>query len=84
MTDIDGVRDESGEVMSSLSANDVAELSNKGVIRGGMLPKVGCALDALAGGVRKVHILDGRVQHALLLEIFTDEGIGTEVASASS
>jgi len=84
MTDIDGVRDESGEVMSSLSAKDVAELSNKGVIRGGMLPKVGCALDALAGGVRKVHILDGRVQHALLLEIFTDEGIGTEVASASS
>ena len=79
MTDIDGVRGETGEVMSSLTAKAVEELTQKGVIRDGMLPKVGCALDALASGVRKVHILDGRVQHAVLLEIFTDEGIGTQV-----
>ena len=79
MTDIDGVRGETGEVMSSLTSKAVEELTQKGVIRDGMLPKVGCALDALASGVRKVHILDGRVQHAVLLEIFTDEGIGTQV-----
>ena len=79
MTDIDGVRGETGEVMSSVTAKRVEDLTQKGVIRDGMLPKVGCALDALASGVRKVHILDGRVQHAVLLEIFTDEGIGTQV-----
>jgi len=58
---------------------DVRVLLESGVISGGMIPKVDCALSALAGGVRKAHIIDGRVRHAVLLEIFTDKGIGTEI-----
>ena len=54
-------------------------LEKAGIIEGGMIPKVECALGALAGGVRKAHVIDGRVRHAVLLEIFTDEGIGTEI-----
>ncbi|MFO0691936.1 MAG: acetylglutamate kinase [Polyangiales bacterium] len=79
MTDIAGVKDDTGKVASSLSAERIAELEAKGVIDGGMIPKVACALEALQGGVHKCHILDGRVQHAVLLEIFTDKGIGTEI-----
>ena len=79
LTDIEGVRGEDGEVASSLSAAQIAELKAGGVIEGGMIPKVDCALGALAGGVRKAHVIDGRVRHAVLLEIFTDEGIGTEI-----
>ena len=79
LTDIEGVRGEDGSVASSLSAADISELKAGGVIEGGMIPKVDCALGALAGGVRKAHIIDGRVRHAVLLEIFTDEGIGTEI-----
>ena len=79
LTDIDGVRGEDGKVASSLSSSDIERLKDKGVIEGGMVPKVDCALSALAGGVRKAHIIDGRVRHAVLLEIFTDHGIGTEI-----
>ena len=79
LTDIEGVRGTDGEVASSLSAAEIDGLKQQGVIEGGMIPKVDCALSALAGGVRKVHIIDGRVRHAVLLEIFTDEGIGTEI-----
>lgn len=79
LTDIEGVRGTDGEVASSLSAAEIDGLKRQGVIEGGMIPKVDCALSALAGGVRKVHIIDGRVRHAVLLEIFTDEGIGTEI-----
>jgi len=79
LTDIDGVRGEDGNVASSLSAVEIAQLKADGIIEGGMIPKVDCALEALAGGVRKAHIIDGRVRHAVLLEIFTDEGIGTEI-----
>ena len=79
LTDIEGVRGLDGEVASSLSAAEIDGLKRQGVIEGGMIPKVDCALSALAGGVRKVHIIDGRVRHAVLLEIFTDEGIGTEI-----
>ncbi|MBT8451131.1 MAG: acetylglutamate kinase [Deltaproteobacteria bacterium] len=79
LTDIEGVRGTNGEVASSLSAAEIDSLKQQGVIEGGMIPKVDCALSALAGGVRKVHIIDGRVRHAVLLEIFTDEGIGTEI-----
>ena len=79
LTDIEGVRGKDGEVASSLSASEIDVLKHDGVIEGGMIPKVDCALNALAGGVRKVHIIDGRVRHAVLLEIFTDEGIGTEI-----
>ncbi|MEM7434673.1 MAG: acetylglutamate kinase [Myxococcota bacterium] len=79
LTDIEGVRGEDGEVVSSLSASEIDALKHDGVIQGGMIPKVDCALNALAGGVRKAHIIDGRVRHAVLLEIFTDHGIGTEI-----
>jgi len=79
LTDIEGVRGKDGEVASSLSSSEIDALKLDGVIQGGMIPKVDCALSALAGGVRKAHIIDGRVLHAVLLEIFTDEGIGTEI-----
>lgn len=79
MTDIEGVRDASGEVQSSLSAADIERLEDEGTISGGMIPKVGCALEALSHGVRKTHIIDGRTLHAMLLEIFTDTGVGTEI-----
>lgn len=79
MTDTPGVKDASGEVVSSLGREDIQRLEAEGVIEGGMIPKVRCALEALQTGVRKAHIIDGRVQHAVLLEIFTDEGIGTEI-----
>ena len=79
LTDIEGVRGADGEVVSSLSSGEIDALKLDGVIQGGMIPKVECALNALSGGVRKAHIIDGRVQHSVLLEIFTDRGIGTEI-----
>lgn len=79
MTDIEGVRGEDGEVLSSLSLEEAIALKEKDILVGGMLPKVRCAMDALAGGVQKAHIIDGRMRHAVLLEIFTDRGIGTEI-----
>lgn len=79
MTDTEGIRDGSGEVASSLTPADVERLVRDGVIEGGMIPKVRCAIDALGAGVRKAHIIDGRLQHAVLLELFTDRGIGTEI-----
>lgn len=79
MTDIDGVRGADGHIASSMTAPDVRALIDDGVISGGMIPKVQSALDALATGVAKVHVVDGRVQHAALLEVFTDKGIGTEI-----
>jgi acetylglutamate kinase len=79
MTDIEGVRGEDGAIASSMNARDVRALIDDGVISGGMIPKVQSALDALATGVSKVHVVDGRVQHAALLEVFTDTGIGTEI-----
>jgi acetylglutamate kinase len=81
MTDIEGIRGPDGNVVSSLSASDIARLTDEGVIEGGMIPKVRCALDALARGVKKVHVIDGRTRHACLLEIFTDRGIGTEITA---
>lgn len=79
LTDIEGVHGRDGEVVSSLSSGEIDALKLDGVIQGGMIPKVECALNALSAGVRKAHIIDGRVQHAVLLEIFTDQGIGTEI-----
>jgi acetylglutamate kinase len=79
MTDIEGVRDASGKVASSMSAEELHRLIEQGVISGGMIPKVQCALDAIAMGVHKCHVIDGRMQHAALLELFTDRGIGTEI-----
>ncbi|MCA9583072.1 MAG: acetylglutamate kinase, partial [Myxococcales bacterium] len=79
MTDTEGVKDGDGNVRSSLGAGEIRKLVADGVIEGGMIPKVECALRSLQKGVRKAHILDGRVQHAVLLELFTDQGIGTEI-----
>ena len=66
-----------GELLTGLSAQRVQDLIADGTISGGMLPKIQCALDAVSSGVRAAHIVDGRVQHACLLELFTDEGVGT-------
>lgn len=79
MTDVAGVRDAAGKHLSSLGATRTEELIQSGVISGGMIPKVRCALSAVEKGVEKVHIIDGRQRHALLLEIFTDRGVGTEI-----
>jgi len=79
MTDVDGVKTAKGERLSSLGSAEAEEMIESGVISGGMIPKVRCALDAVNGGVEKVHIIDGRRLHALLLEIFTDSGVGTEI-----
>ncbi len=79
LTDIEGVRGADGAFLSSLSASVARDLIAQRVIDGGMIPKIECALDAIDGGVRKVHVLDGRKPHAVLLEIFTDSGMGTEI-----
>jgi acetylglutamate kinase len=80
LTDVEAVRSGEGELIRSLTAPQAAQLIDRGVIHSGMIPKVQCGLDALAGGVKKVHMLDGRLKHAVLLEIFTDQGIGTEIS----
>jgi acetylglutamate kinase len=79
MTDVEGVKTSDGTLLSSLDADDAARMTKDGTITGGMIPKVECALEAVKNGVEKVHIVDGRKLHALLLEIFTDQGIGTEI-----
>ncbi len=80
LTDVEGVMDKKGGLLSSLSREDVNSLIEEDVITEGMIPKVSCCIDALKGGVKKTHIIDGRVPHALLLEVFTDAGIGTEIS----
>lgn len=77
LTNAAGVLNAQGEVVSGLRTKDIQALIDSGEIHGGMLPKVACAVDALLSGVRTAHIIDGRVQHAVLLEIFTNEGVGT-------
>jgi len=84
MTDVEGVRTDAGELVRSLNAEEAERLIADSVITGGMIPKVRCALDAVAVGVEKVHILDGRRLHAVLLEIFTDQGVGTEIRRTGS
>lgn len=79
LTDVAGVKDRDGSLISSITAEAVATLCNQGTISGGMVPKIQCALEAVKEGVEKVHIIDGRNPHAVLLELFTDKGIGTEV-----
>lgn len=84
MTDTEGVKDEKGKLISSLSQKRAQRLIEAGVIREGMIPKVRSALRAMEAGVGKVHIIDGRVQHSLLLEVFTQEGIGTEIVHSQT
>ena len=79
MTDVEGVKDKRGSLLSTLKENQARKMIQDGVVGSGMIPKVECCVNALKGGVGKTHIVDGRVKHAVLLEIFTKEGIGTEV-----
>ena len=84
MTDTQGVKNKTGELQSGLTKKEVAAMIKEKVIKDGMLPKVKCCLDALKAGVHKTHIVDGRIQHALLLEIFTEDGIGTQIVEKKS
>lgn len=80
LTDIEGVKDKQGKLISTIDTQRVPDLINDGTISGGMIPKVNCCVDAIDAGVAKTHIVDGRMEHACLLEMFTDKGIGTAVA----
>ena len=79
LTDVAGVLDENQQLVSSLDRDRALVMMDEGTITSGMIPKVNCCLDAVTGGVGKAHILDGRMLHSVLLEIFTDTGIGTEI-----
>ena len=79
LTNTTGVLDGQGQVVTGLVADEVSALIDDGTISGGMLPKVGCALSAVNAGVNSAHIVDGRVPHSVLLEIFTDQGVGTQI-----
>lgn len=83
LTNTEGVRDDQGKVLTGLTVPQVNNLIEEGIIHGGMLPKIGCALDAVAAGVRTAHIIDGRVPHCVLLEIFTDAGVGSLIRHGS-
>lgn len=82
LTDIAGLMDKEGNVLTGLRTEQVDELIADGTIYGGMLPKIRCALDAVQAGVRSAHIIDGRVPNAVLLEIFTDSGVGTLITNS--
>jgi acetylglutamate kinase len=79
LTDVDGVLDNNGKLLPDIQSKDVEGLISSGVIKGGMIPKVRHAVEAIKHGVKKCHIIDGRIPHAVLLEIFTPEGVGTEI-----
>ena len=79
MTDIEGVKGKNGKLITGLTRKDAQKLIKSKVIKDGMLPKVNCCLDALKEGVTKTHIVDGRVKHAILLEMFTEAGVGTQI-----
>jgi acetylglutamate kinase len=81
LTNTPGVLDKDGKLLTGLTPKRVDELVAEGTLSGGMLPKIAAALDAARSGVKSVHVIDGRVEHALLLEIFTDEGVGTLIRS---
>ena len=81
MTNTVGVLDKDGNLLTGLSASEIEALFADGTIHGGMLPKIGSALDAVKNGVKSSHIIDGRVEHALLLEVLTNEGVGTMIRS---
>ncbi|MEJ6592464.1 MAG: acetylglutamate kinase [SAR86 cluster bacterium] len=84
LTNVAGLEDKQGRLLSGLTAERVEELIKDGTISGGMLPKIECALNAVKNGVRTSHIIDGRVAHAVLLEVLTDEGVGTLISRNSA
>ena len=79
LTDVPGVLDKNKKLINTMTNKEALKLINDGIVEGGMFPKIKCCLKALKGGVKKTHIIDGRLKHAILLEIFTDKGIGTEI-----
>ena len=80
LTDVEGIKDSNKKLMAQIDKAEAKKLIKEGVISGGMIPKVECALKAVEEGVTSAHIIDGRVQHAVLLEIFTDQGVGTVIS----
>lgn len=82
LTDTPGVLDDDKKLFNSLTNAQIEELKKSEVIHGGMVPKVDACLDAIRGGVEKAHIIDGRIEHSILLELFTSEGIGTQITLA--
>jgi len=84
LTDVSGLTDNDGKLLSGLDAAEVDLLIENGTITGGMLPKIRCALSAINNGVKSAHIIDGRVAHALMLEVLTDEGVGTLISAPST
>ena len=83
LTNTPGVVDPDGTTLTGLSAAEIQQLISDGIIAGGMLPKITCAVEAVRSGVHSAHIIDGRVSHAVLLEVFTDSGVGTMILSDS-
>jgi acetylglutamate kinase len=81
LTDTAGVLNGDKELLTELTKDEVQALKNDGTIHGGMVPKVDACLEALEGGVQKAHIIDGRIEHSLLLELFTSDGVGTQITS---
>jgi acetylglutamate kinase len=81
LTNVEGLQDKEGGILTGLTVERVDDLIVDGTIYGGMLPKIRCALDAVKSGVSCAHIIDGRVEHAVMLEIFTDEGVGTLITN---
>jgi acetylglutamate kinase len=79
LTDVPGVLDKNKQLINTMTNKEALKLIDDGIVEGGMFPKIKCCLKALNGGVKKTHIIDGRLKHAILLEIFTDKGIGTEI-----
>jgi len=79
LTDVEGVKSRDGALIDTLPADAAADLVRDGTIAGGMIPKVECCLEAIRGGVRQAHVIDGRVRHAVLLEVLTSRGVGTEI-----
>ncbi len=79
LTDVQGVLDGAKQLISSITCAEAQRLEAEGIIAGGMIPKIECCKKAVNGGVGKAHIIDGRIEHAILLEMFTQEGIGTEI-----
>ena len=82
LTDVEGVKNRAGKLLHTLAGNEAETMIRSGVIGQGMIPKVECCIEALRGGVGKTHVIDGRLRHAIILEIFTPEGVGTEVVRA--
>lgn len=81
LTDVEGVLDREGRLVSSISSKEADRLIASGTIAGGMIPKIKCCMDVVSSGVSKAHIIDGRQEHAMLLEVFTQQGIGTEIVA---